>query len=307
MHGMLDALRNGRPLLLDGGTGTELRRRGAALDATTWSGLAPLTHFDLLRGIHADYIAAGADVITTATFGTSRFVLEAAGHGAEFAAINRRAVTAAREARDASGRNVAVAGSMSCLPPRFDPRAYPDEARESADYRELADTLAAAGVDLLIVEMMEETRHAPLALAAAKTTGLPVWLGVSCRLDAAGGVVGFDFPLVPLAECLGALLPLAPDAVAVMHTPLPAVLPALGTLRQRFRGPLGAYPEIGDGAAPSLVSPDRLAMAALDWIDAGAQIIGGCCGTTPEHIGALHDARVAALARRGEPAPSLPE
>jgi S-methylmethionine-dependent homocysteine/selenocysteine methylase len=303
----LDALRNGRPLLLDGGTGTELRRRGAALDPTAWSGVAPLAHFALLRDIHADYIAAGADVITTATFGTSRFVLEAAGHGAEFAEINRRAVTAAREARDASGRDVGVAGSMSCLPPRFDPRAYPDETRENADYRELADTLATAGADLLVVEMMQETRHAPLALAAAKTTGLPVWLGVSCRLDSAGGLVGFDFPLVPLADCLGALLPLAPDAVAVMHSPLQAVVPALGSLQQRFRGPLGAYPEIGDGATPSSVSPDRLALAALEWIDAGAQIVGGCCGTTPEHIGALRDVLVAAEARRGVAAPSVEE
>src|SRR5512139_4059896 len=113
-----DSLRGGRTLLLDGGTGTELRRRGAALDATAWTGLAPLTHYDLLRAIHADYIAAGADVVTTNTFGTARFVLEAAGHGADYAAINRRAVAAAREARDAAGRAVAVAGSISCLPPR---------------------------------------------------------------------------------------------------------------------------------------------------------------------------------------------
>jgi S-methylmethionine-dependent homocysteine/selenocysteine methylase len=302
-----EALRGGRPLLLDGGTGTELKRRGVPLDATAWSGLAPLTHYELLRGIHADYIASGADVITAGTFGTSRFVLEAAGHGADFTAINRRAVMAAREARDASGRAVAIAGSISCLPPRFDASAYPDEARENAAYRELAETLAGAGVDLLILEMMQETRHAPLALGAARTTGLPVWLGVSCRLGGGGALVGFDFPQVPLPDCLDALLPLAPDAVAVMHSPVAAVLPALGVLRTRFRGPLGAYPEIGDGAAPGAVSPDQLATAAMGWLDAGAQIVGGCCGTTPEHIGALRDVLVAAEARRGVAAPSVEE
>ena len=294
-----DSLRGGRTLLLDGGTGTELRRRGAALDDAAWTGLVPLANYELLRTVHADYIAAGADVITTSTFGTARFVLEAAGHGADFDAINRRAVAAAREARDAAGRAVAVAGSMSCLPPRFDLHAYPDEAVESAAYRELADTLAAAGVDLLIVEMLQETHHAPLALAAARTTGLPVWLGVSCRLGAGDTLVGFDFPLVPLETCLDALLPLAPDAVAVMHSPVPAVVPALGALRARFRGPIGAYPEIGDGTDAGSATPAELAAAAESWLEAGAQIVGGCCGTTPEHIRALRHAVGAHEARRG--------
>ena len=71
----LRKLTTGGVVLLDGATGGELRRRGVPLDSTAWSGVAPLTHFDTLRAIHADYIAAGADVITTNTFGTSRFVL----------------------------------------------------------------------------------------------------------------------------------------------------------------------------------------------------------------------------------------
>src|SRR5690349_13571952 len=100
-------------LILDGGKGSELRRRGVPLSGTTWSALASLTHFELLRAIHADYIAAGADVITANTFAATRFVLEAAGHGDDFAAINARAVAAAREARDSSGRAVAIAGSIS--------------------------------------------------------------------------------------------------------------------------------------------------------------------------------------------------
>src|SRR5262247_2126866 len=179
-----ETLARGGTLVLDGGTGSELRRRGVPLDGVAWSALAPLTHYDLLRAIHTDYIAAGADVVTTSTFATTRFVLEAAGHGRDFAAINARAVAAAREARDESGREVGVAGSISCLPPGFDVHAYPDERTESEAYRELAETLANAGVDLLLLEMMQETRHAPLACAAARTVGLPVWLGMSCRARA---------------------------------------------------------------------------------------------------------------------------
>src|SRR5262245_47690098 len=94
-----ELLHAGGVLLLDGGTGSELRRRGVALDASVWSALASLEHFDTLRAVHADYIAAGADVITTNTFATSRFVLAAAGRGEQFAEINRQAVAAAIEAR----------------------------------------------------------------------------------------------------------------------------------------------------------------------------------------------------------------
>jgi S-methylmethionine-dependent homocysteine/selenocysteine methylase len=256
------------------------------LSEAAWSGLASLTHYDLLVAIHADFIAAGAQIVTTNTFATTRFVLDAGGHGHDFAAINARAVSAAREARDSSGRDIAIAGALSCLPPRFDAHAYPDERAESAAYLELAETLAEAGVDFLVLEMMQETRHAPLACAAARAVGLPWWLGVSCRQGAGAELVGFDFPLVPLATCLDVLLPLEPTAVAVMHSPLAAVLPALAAVRTRWTGPLGAYPEIGDGLR-STVQPNELATAAREWSAAGARIVGGCCGTTPEHVRAL--------------------
>jgi S-methylmethionine-dependent homocysteine/selenocysteine methylase len=284
-----DKLARGGTLVLDGGTGTELRRRGVALSAAAWSAVASREELKLLRAIHAEYVAAGADVITTNTFATSRFVLEAAGLGRDFRGINTRAVAAAREARDAAGRDVAIAGSISCLPPRFDVHAYPNEGAERAAYLELAETLAEAGVDLLALEMMQETRHAPLACEAASSVGLPVWLGVSCRIGAGGSLVGFDFPLVSLRETLETLLELAPAAVNVMHSPPAAIEPALREVRARWAGPLGAYPEIGDGTphAPQSVSPESLAAQAHRWIAAGARIVGGCCGTTPDHIRAL--------------------
>jgi S-methylmethionine-dependent homocysteine/selenocysteine methylase len=284
-----EKLARGGAVIIDGGTGTELRRRGVALSPVCWSALASLTELDLLRAIHRDYVAAGADVITTNTFATTRFVLDAAGYGDDFALVNSRAVAAAREARDAAGREVAIAGSISCLPPRFDVHAYPDERTERAAYLELAETLAEAGVDLLALEMLQETRHAPLACEAARAVGLPVWLGVSCRLGAEGTLVGFDFPLVPLDECLDALLPFGPAAVNVMHSPVAAIEPALREVRARWPGPLGAYPEIGDGTpeTPHALGPDAFAARACGWIARDARIVGGCCGTTPQHIRTL--------------------
>lgn len=273
----------GETLLIDGGTGTELRRRGMRLDAAAWSGIASLTHYDLLREIHADYIGAGAEVITTNTFGTNRFVLAAAGHDADFVAINRRAVQAAREARDACGRDVAIAGSLSCLPPRFDANAYPSQAEERAAYRELAELLAAAGVDLIALEMLQDTRHAALACEAATATGLPFWLGLSCRSGSDGSLVGYDLAAEDFMVTAQTLLAYRPSVVTVMHSPLDATRDALIALAGMSTTTLGAYPEWSDD------SPAQFARTVADLRQIGARVIGGCCGTRPEHIRALEE------------------
>ena len=173
-QGWQTVLSRGGTLVLDGGTGSELRRRGMPLDPLVWSALAPLTHYDLLRAIHADYIAAGADVVTTSTFATTRFVLEAAGT-ATTSRPSTRAPSAprAKRATRAAARSRSRA-SISCLPPGLRRAApIPTRARESAAYLELAETLAEAGVDLLLLEMMQETRHAPLACEAAAASAYP--------------------------------------------------------------------------------------------------------------------------------------
>jgi homocysteine S-methyltransferase len=277
-------LADGGVLVIDGATGSELKRRGVSLSPHAWSGPASGTHAHLLREIHLDYIRAGADVITTNTFGTTRFLLEAAGLDAEFQRINTQAVDAALQARAIAASDVAIAGSISCLPPGFDVAAYPRRDRELDAYTELADFLAEAGADLLLLEMMQETEHATLAYEAARQTGLPIWLGVSCRLDAGGTLVSYDFPDKPLTKTLDALGRFEPQATLVMHSPPVAVAAALAEIARRGTGMLGAYPEIAGDAA---FSPERLASQARDWIAAGARIVGGCCGTSAAHIAAL--------------------
>ena len=293
----IDKLLADEILIIDGGTGSELQRRGVAMDANAWSGAAALEHEALLREIHRDYIRAGAEVITANTFGTTRFVLASAGLDEEFERINRRAMRAAREAREeAAAGPVAIAGSLSCLPPRNDPAAYPEPHGELDAYRELADLLAAAGADLIALEMMEDTVHARMAMAAAVETGLPVWLGVSTRLSEAGdSLVGFDFPETPLADPLEALIPMQPAVVNVMHTPPGAVGPALDELKRRWGGPCGVYPELGDFEAPDWqftqqLTPGEFVSLATEWVSQGARLLGGCCGTLPEHILALKEA-----------------
>ena len=288
----------GDVVLLDGGTGSELRRRGVPMSAAAWSGLAAHTHPEAVLRIHGDYIDAGADVIVANTFGCSRFVLEAAGFGERFEAINRRAVELAIEARRLSGKHsdaVAVAGSLSNLPPNMDVQQHPPPHREATDLNEQAQLLAAAGVDIIALEMMQDTRHAALAMAAALATGLPVWLGVSARLQAPTRLTSFDFPHIDFADVLDALIPMRPDVVNVMHTELDAVAAAIDAVGERFAGPIGAYPEVPYQTTPiwrndPAGTADEFAAQAEDWIAHGAQLVGGCCGTTPRHIAALHNA-----------------
>lgn len=299
----LERLNRDDIVLMDGGTGSELRRRGVAMSPTAWSGLAPLDHHGTLRAIHADYIRAGADIITTSTFGTTRFVLEAAGQGSAFEDLNRSAVEAALEARDRAAEGpVAIAGSISSLPPDFDDKAYPSATVEGDAYEELAGLLADLGVDLIAVEMIQDVEHGKRALEAALTTGLPVCLGVSARR--VGVRLGcFDYPDRDFDGIVDNLAALGPAAINVMHTPPEDVDEALAVVERHWAGPLGAYPELGDPAAADWVfadgmPPEDFADLAMDWVCRGARLLGGCCGTGPEHIAALARARPRLLQAR---------
>jgi S-methylmethionine-dependent homocysteine/selenocysteine methylase len=233
-------------------------------------------------------------------------VLEAAGLDKQFIKINSRALAAAHQARKRTARTKAIiAASLSCLPPNFDPQAWPDSATELAAYKELVSLFVNEGAELIILEMMQEPVHARLAAEAAARSGLPVWLGLSCRLNEAGQLAGYDFPSLSLDVTLDALSDFDFAVAAVMHSPPAAVVPALQLLRRRWPVPLGAWAETGlrPEAAPGnerspnaadsdttlapVLTPEEYVEAAATWVQAGAQVLGGCCGTTPAHIATL--------------------
>jgi S-methylmethionine-dependent homocysteine/selenocysteine methylase len=291
-------LANGDVILLDGATGTELERRGVPMDGQAWSATATLTHPDVVRSVHEDYIRAGADVIITNTFATARCHLEAAGLGEGVAEVNQRAVELAREARDraAGGRDVWVAGSLSTMAPGAEPARRPPVADMSAMLGEQADILARAGADLLVLEMMRDVDYTTGAVDAARATGLPVWVGFSCR-RAADGVVrmfsgvrddlAFADVIAPVMVHGGALL-------AVMHSDFGDTGPAIEVAKRHWTGPLAAYPESGHFVMPNwqfvdVMSPEDFVTHAMGWLGQGVQVLGGCCGLGPEHIRLLRE------------------
>ena len=276
-----DKLDRGDVVIIDGAMGSELARRGAAMSDAAWSATATLGRPELVAGIHRDYVAAGADVLIANTYAGTRFVLDAAGCADRFVEANRRAVELARGAA-AQRPGVAVAASISNFPPHFDRDAYPTREREFAAYKELAELLVASGVDLIALEMLEEPVHAALALTAARRARVPLWVGVSCRLDAKRALVSYDYPEIAFVDVLDALLLMPGDVVNVMHSTLDAIPAALDAVRARFAGPVGVYPEIEPH-----VTAEELVSHAERWVEAGAQLVGGCCGTGPSHVGAL--------------------
>jgi homocysteine S-methyltransferase len=244
---------------------------------------------DLVQSVHRAYIAAGAEVIETNTFAANRVRLAAYGLERRVRDINFRGVKIAREAREVSGEPVFLAGSVSSIGQPLAPvgTIWPDEAR--AIFTEQIEALLEAGVDLLVFETFSsplELREAVLA-ARSVTADLPIIAQVSVDED------GITLAGATPADIITALATLRVDAIGVNCGVGPqAALDALQQMRPLTDRPLSAMPNAGhpttQGGRQIYVStPEYFADYARRFADAGASIIGGCCGTTPAHIKAM--------------------
>ena len=294
MSDLRQRLDRGEVIVLDGAMGTELERRGVPMDDAAWSAAALITHPDTVREVHEDYIRAGADVIITNTFATARHVLEPAEMGEQFRELNTHAVTLAKQAREnAAARPVFIAGSISTFTARYDYSYEPRAEKARANYREQAEVLAESGVDVIALEMMRDLEQTTYALEAAVGTRLPIWVGYSCKTTDEGTVVLWDGDHT-LAEALEQIPTMGASLVSIMHTLSEDTPAALREVTSRWSGPLGAYPHYGEFVMPNwqfidTVSPEAFAAEAEQWLELGAQLIGGCCGITPEHIRLLKE------------------
>jgi S-methylmethionine-dependent homocysteine/selenocysteine methylase len=271
--------------ILDGALGTELGRRGVDTRSRLFSAAALLDQAGrrALRAIHAEYVAAGADVLTAATFRTNRRALAAAGLGSQFPELARVAVSEARAAIPA-GRMVRVAAAMAPLEDCYRPDLRPPPGVARAEHEEHARALGAA--DLLLVETVAAADEGLAAVAAARATGLPVWVAAMAT-PRATLLDGSD-----LAAFFRAAVSEGASAVLVNCTPCDGIDFALGAAASagvRF----GAYAHMGplDPAVPwpaqPVLSPEEYAERALRWVRRGASVVGGCCGTSPAHVRAL--------------------
>ena len=300
-------LKGKQTVLLDGGVGTEVLRRGVY-----WRSHGIEQHPEVVRQIHLDYLAAGSDVIRTNTFQLNRRAYLNLFHGLEHmrrigpqdlehkaGRLIGQAVQLALEARQLAGRDsdgVAVAGVISPLEHCFRPDLSPPAEECRREHGEIIGQMKAAGVDFILLESMNRIEEARVACEAARAADLTVWVSFVVRGD--GRLLSRE----PLGEAAKALGSAGAEVVAVNGAPLADIAVAVNELRKHRTGPVGAFAHIGRYDPPSwkfgfyprfsgtnAVTPAKYLETAREWRSAGAQVIGGCCGTTPDHIKALRD------------------
>ncbi len=279
-----------RPLLGDGAMGTMLYARGVPLD----------TCFDVLnesdpkivQSIHTEYIQAGADCIETNTFGANRFKLGMHGSAGRVREINRSGARLARDARESMGRDVFVLGSIGPLGRYLAPlgSVEPDDAR--AAFFEQAEGLLEGGVDAFIVETFSdpvEMQQAVLAIRAL--TDLPIVAQVAFTDD---GVTFFGRAPAAVVRALRELPIQAVGAncsvgSSTLYDILEQMLPEAGDLPVVIQPNAGLPSRMGERLI-YLSSPAYMADYAARMVSAGARMVGGCCGTTPQHVRAMREA-----------------
>jgi S-methylmethionine-dependent homocysteine/selenocysteine methylase len=285
-----DAVSSGRPLVLDGGLGTELDNRGAGTSVPLWTGGAPLRDAALLGRIHAEYAEAGADLLTTCTFRTTPRAFAAAGlrDGSWRDAVDA-AVSIARRA--AKGTGALIVGSMGPLEDCFRPEHAPDAAVAEEEHFALASQLVDGGVDALWLETFSSGAEVLAAARAAARAGerkkVPFVANVVTRSD--GALLSGD----PLADTARAIADCGAIAVGINCVPPPFIDKALGILLDTGAAPVSIYANLGRAepgqgwTGDAHLAPEAYAALAVGWTSRGASIIGSCCGSTPAHTAAI--------------------
>ncbi len=279
---------SGQPILLDGALGTELERRGFDARLPLWSAWALIEAPDLISRIHRDYVTAGAQVLTGATFRTTRYTLAKENLGAWAEDLTALAIRLARDAAaDASHpAAIRIAGGIAPLADCYHPERKPPDDILKVEHEHTARLLATAGADIILVETQNTAREARIAAQAALDTGLPVWVSLMPR--SATELWNGD----SLTDTARMLQDLGAEAILINCCPPPIAASAFTTLSAALPAARwGVYPNFSDAEGPPWEFTGGLSpMAFAQWAEpllSDAAIIGGCCGTTPDHIAAL--------------------
>jgi methionine synthase I (cobalamin-dependent)/5,10-methylenetetrahydrofolate reductase len=283
------------PVLCDGAMGTLLYAKGIFINRSYDE--LNLTQPDLIRAAHHDYLQAGAEIIETNTFGGNSFRLARHSLADKVRDINRAGVRLAREA--AKSFDVWVAGSVGPLGTRIEPlgKTSFQEAREA--FRIQIETLVEGGVDLLILETFGYLEEIHQAILAARDVSKSIPIVAQVTIDEDGNCLDGSDPetFAPKLEEWGA------DVIGCNCSVGPvAMLDAIERVRAATSLPLAAQPNAGiprsvEGRNIYLCSPEYMASYARKYVAAGVRVVGGCCGTTPEHIREMKAALRAGEAR----------
>lgn len=273
-----------KPLLSDGGMGTMLNASGVRIDQCLDA--LNLSHPDLVISIHQAYIEAGAEVIQTNTFGANRFKLSEHGFGHQLKEINKAGVDLARRAAQSSGKNVFIAGDVGPLGVRLAPYGRVQIGEALQIFQEQIDILCSSGVDLLVIETISDLNEMLAALKAVRDTcELPIVASMTFTRD--DRTLLGDSP----AHVAKELFESGADIIGVNCSGGPAQIERI--LKEMHASvpearlsamPNAGFPEQVGGRFMYPASSEYFGEFSKVFRKAGASLIGGCCGTTPEHI-----------------------
>ena len=284
MTGFLDALAS-RPLLFDGAMGSLLYDRGV-MHTHSYDELN-LSRPELIRDIHQQYRAAGADILETNTFGANRLMLTRHGHGDQVGDINRAAVGIARAVADGA----LVAGAVGPTGVRFAVATGNERELARVALREQIEVLAAEGVDLLVLETFSSIVEMEAALEIARAVAPTVPRVAQVVFDANDLVEGTLTP----EDVATRLIAAGADVVGANCGLGPSELYGVGHRLVGHGAPVSIQPNAGlpstvDGRSIYVANPEHFGVFARRMLKSGVRLIGGCCGTTPEHIRAMSGA-----------------
>ena len=275
--------------LIDGATGSELDRAGIDVGMPLWSANAIFEAPEILKQVHIAYLEAGAEAIITNTFRTHERSLAKAGIGNRAEELTAKAVEIARSARDEVNTDALIFGSVAPLEDCYSPDLAPLSKVCEEEHGKMIDHLVNAGVDLVLIETMCSAGELCAAsIAAMERTD--TWAVSMClRKDSTGILLDGN----PIAEFIPALA--HARFIGINCYPATKLAEQVAYLRSiaPTHIPIAAYGNVGyaddDGGwvNTDAVDPNAFAEYAMDWVKAGANIVGGCCGTTPKTIAAI--------------------
>jgi methionine synthase / methylenetetrahydrofolate reductase(NADPH) len=290
---LLTRLKQGA-VLCDGAMGTLLYAKGVFINKCYDE--LNLTQPDLIRGIHQEYMNAGAEIIETNTFGGNSFRLARHGLADKVEEVNRKGAELAREAADAfnlkKAANVLVAGSIGPLGLRIEPLGKTSREEARASFREQITALVAGGVDVLMLETFGYLEELHQAILAAREVAPDKLLVAQVTIDEDGNCLDGASPETFTTK----LHEWGPDVIGCNCSVGPvAMLEAIERIRRLTDKPLAAQPNAGiprsiEGRNIYLCSPEYMASYARKFVNAGVNLVGGCCGTTPEHTKSMKSA-----------------
>lgn len=287
-------MRDGSCMLIDGATATELERRGVPQLKNAWNGGGALSHPDILKNIHSEYINLGAKLVISNTFATCKHTLEDAKESHNFQKLNSEGVRIAIKARsELNADEVLVGGGISYW--SFTGKD-PSLSQLKENISEQASILEDSGADLLVLEMMKDIDRMLVTLDAVKHTSLPTWVGLSCELDKKGRVILLGGEL--LEDAIRALKGRNIDLLNIMHTDIDLIDNCLDVVKKEWAGLYGVYAHSGtmknSNWAPDMdntewtfddvVSPKIYAEWVKGWVSRGVHLVGGCCGISTDHM-----------------------